>query len=293
MKDSAPIITMQLTDTTRRMTRSVFMVLLLALFLCLTACAATQIAPIPAEGMQAGISTDGLNERELAVLEKILAKLNPFVEERSRQGTQATITFEELYRPLDAEENTFLNTLRNIKPEALGVKTPYLGFGNGSSRLIRLDQSYIDTTGVKVDIPSQYLPEKVNQSYETMMAAMQQEIGRRLYVVSGNRSGAYQLYLFLFYLSNHNWSVRETARFVAFPGYSEHGDTSRQALDFVSAGNISEQSGKFEELPEYRWLMERAACFGFALSYPPNSPTGITFEPWHWHAEENLPCNGK
>ena len=272
------------------MLSAVLLALPLSFFGCATA---PTVKRTLAEETQTVINADRLNQRELAVLQRIVAKLMPLVNERRSQGTQVTITFDEIYRPLDSEETNFLKTLQSIKPETLGVKTPYRGFGSSSTRLTRLDQSYTDTKGVKVDIPPQYLPEKVNRNYETMMAAMQQEIGTRLYVVSGYRSGAYQLYLFLINLPNHDWSVRETSRFVAFPGYSEHGDASRQALDFTNHDNISDQLEKFAESPEYRWLIERGACFGFALSYPLNSPTGITFEPWHWHAEDSLQCNNK
>jgi len=119
-----------------------------------------------------------------------------------------------------------------------------------------------------------------------MMAAMQADLGRRLYLSSGHRSGAYQLYLYFYYLKNHDWSIKETGRFVALPGYSEHGAKHRQALDFVAEGvSLDDETEKFEKLPEYAWLQKNAARYGFFLSYPRNSPTGITFEPWHWHFE--------
>lgn len=258
----------------------------------LAACAPRVPVVRPADSV-ASVNVDRLSEREQALARRITAKLNPVMDERGRRGNRTIITFDELFSHLDAEEVSFAREIRGMRPENVGVTTPYLGFGDTGVRLVRLEQCYTDNGSVKVEIPAQYLPEWVKIRYDAMMDAMQKEIGARLYVESGYRSGAYQLYLFLDSLPNHGWSVRETARFVAFPGYSEHGDTSRQAMDFVNIGNVSEQPGEFEKLPEYTWLTKRAGCFGFALSYPPGSPTGITFEPWHWHAEEHPPVSAE
>jgi D-alanyl-D-alanine carboxypeptidase len=103
-------------------------------------------------------------------------------------------------------------------------------------------------------------------------------------VESAYRSSAYQLYLFVYYLSNHDYSIRETAKWVALPGYSEHGDPEHLALDFINANGINGEynTPEFEALPEYQWLLQNAASFGFSLSYPKTQNTGITYEPWHW-----------
>ena len=118
-----------------------------------------------------------------------------------------------------------------------------------------------------------------------MMDAMQKDLGKHLYVESGYRSSAYQLYLFVGSLKNHNYSIRETAKFVALPGHSEHGCPRQQAIDFVNEDGIDGQNNPkfFEVLPEYAWLTKNAQNFNFALSYPKDSNDGIAFEPWHWH----------
>jgi zinc D-Ala-D-Ala carboxypeptidase len=71
----------------------------------------------------------------------------------------------------------------------------------------------------------------------------------------------------------------EVLRYVAAPGYSEH-HTGR-ALDIATADHI-ELDEEFEHTMAYRWLQQRAAEFGFTLSYPRNNPHRIGFEPWHW-----------
>ena len=120
-----------------------------------------------------------------------------------------------------------------------------------------------------------------------MMEAMAKDLGKRLLVESGYRSPAYQLYLFLFYLPKHGWSVTETNRFGALPGPSEHANPAPQAIDFINEAGINgeDHPEEFEALPEYRWLQEHARRFGFALSYPRDNPHHTSFEPWHWHHE--------
>ena len=116
---------------------------------------------------------------------------------------------------------------------------------------------------------------------------MEKDLSKRLYIESGYRSSAYQLYLFIYYLQNHKYSIRETVKFVALPGFSEHGSVKHQAIDFISVDGVNgeEDAKLFEALEEYRWLLANAGKYGFLLSYPRNNPTGISFEPWHWHFE--------
>ncbi len=85
------------------------------------------------------------------------------------------------------------------------------------------------------------------------------------------------------------YSIRETVKYVALPGFSEHGAPSHQALDFINPDGINgeDNPAEFEALPEYAWLVKNAKRFGFTLSYPKAAAgTGITYEPWHWRWEE-------
>ncbi|MBI1976669.1 MAG: D-alanyl-D-alanine carboxypeptidase family protein [Candidatus Omnitrophica bacterium] len=117
-----------------------------------------------------------------------------------------------------------------------------------------------------------------------MMDTMERDIGKRLLVESGYRSAAYQLYLFIFYMPKHGYSIQETNRFVALPGCSEHGYPQQQAIDFINQEGINgeDKPEEFEALPEYQWLTEHAGEYGFVLSYPRNNDQNTSFEPWHW-----------
>ena len=66
--------------------------------------------------------------------------------------------------------------------------------------------------------------------------------------------------------------------FSADQGYSEHqlGTT----VDF-STPTIVGTDLAFEQTPEFKWLQENAAQYGFTLSYPKGNAYYV-YEPWHW-----------
>ncbi len=262
--------------------------LLIAFALLISACSTMPVAndrPTSQIQLQKP-SVQRLSDADIATVKKMLSGLEPYILSRQKAGTQALLTFEELYSRLDPEETRLVSFVEGLKPDQLGLKTPWMGYGDPATPMVQVRESYRGPGGVMVDIPAQYLPAAADEKYRAMMSAMQSDLGRRLYLSSGHRSGAYQIYLYFFYLKNHDWSIKETGRFVALPGYSEHGAKHRQALDFVAEGvALEDESEKFENLPEYSWLQKNASRYGFVLSYPKNSPTGITFEPWHWHFE--------
>lgn len=215
-----------------------------------------------------------LSSEDTTLLQTILQKLKPFIEERQSQGDANLLTYSELYAQLDPQEQAFLDAIRNIKPS--------------TKETANTDFVAIDGQVVKnAVIPRQFLPRNVHEAYLNMMKAMKQDIGRRLYVESGYRSPAYQLYLFMFYMPNHDHSIKETNRWVALPGHSEHGSPERQAIDFINEEGVSGETfpEEFENLPEYAWLTQNARRFGFVLSYPKNNTTNSAFEPWHWRYE--------
>lgn len=73
--------------------------------------------------------------------------------------------------------------------------------------------------------------------------------------------------------------LAELLRFVAAPGYSEH--HSGRALDLGAPGAPALDI-RFARTDAFAWLMQHAEAFDFRLSYPPENPHGIAYEPWHW-----------
>ena len=229
-------------------------------------------SPVPAHAL----SLDGLNAQEKILLGSTIEVLDPFISRRRDAGTAPLITFEELYSRVSPEQARFLDEFRAMDPAQTGGSNWTLPAPRPDTRFIRLEQP---------NLAVQYVPEPAYRAYAQMMAALEKDLGKRLLVESGYRSPAYQLYLFLFYMPNHGYSVRETNRHVALPGFSEHGSPDFQALDFITPEGINgdDVPEKFEELQEFGRLNARAREFGFHLSYPRGGASA--YEPWHWHYE--------
>ena len=240
----------------------------------------------------ADLNLDTLPRKDIMMVKTLLKKLEPLIKKREADSTLATLTFDELYAPLNEKESQFLRDFQGLDAQELNVKIPYQGIATGQEPLEKIAGQrirYINIqNGASRELGVQYLPRYVYGIYKEMMAAMEKDIGKRLLIESGYRSSAYQLYLFVFYLKNHKYSIRETVKWVALPGYSEHGAPAHQAIDFINESGINGEynTKEFEDLPEYHWLLKHAAEFEFVLSYPKTAQSGITFEPWHWRFDE-------
>ncbi len=227
-----------------------------------------------------------LEPSEEALRKSILERLDPVVTPKKKDGTAVLLKWAELYEPLNTEERVFLDAFRALRAKDVGGTSNYYGDGLPDNLAAVGSQ-----TMIKADVPTpvdpQYLPQPVLESYQRMMAAMKTDLGKPLLVESGYRSPAYQLYLFLFYMSNHELSVIETNKHVALPGHSEHGAPQKQAIDFINQEGINGEYNppEFEALPEYSWLQEHANAYGFFISYPRDNKLNTAFEPWHWHYE--------
>ena len=235
------------------------------------------------------MDADRLNPADQAHLEAILQTLEPVITFKRQDGSAILLTWEALYAPLTNDQRTFLETFRALRGQDLGATAHYFGELAEPVELVLVGPHTYWKDGVLTPVDPQYLPRPAFDAYERMMQAMEDDLGQRLLVESGYRSAAYQLYLFLFYLPKHGYSVRETNRFVALPGHSEHGWPPSQAIDFINVQGVNGEDNPeaFEALPEYQWLTRRASEFGFVLSYPRDNPSKTAFEPWHWHFERN------
>lgn len=233
------------------------------------------------------LNVQRLEPDELKTLQAVLTTLEPVITAKKENGTANLLRWEELYAPLTAEQQAFLDAFRALKAEALGATSHYFGELAAEPDLVPLDPQQIIKEGAATMLDPQYLPRPVFEAYRRMMEAMKADLGKQLLVESGYRSPAYQLYLFLYYMPKHDFSIVETNRFVALPGHSEHGYPLRQAIDFINADGINgeDHPEEFEALPEYAWLQQHAREHGFALSYPRDNPYNTAFEPWHWHYE--------
>lgn len=253
-------------------------------------CCASPASALDAAPRQGrALNVERLEPEERAQLHTILQRLDPLIASHKQSGTVNLLTWDELYHELPNEERAFLDALRALKGSQLGATSHEFGELAELPDLVPVGPQEILKDGRLTPLDAQFLPRDVAEAYDAMMQTMERDLGRRLLVESGYRSPAYQLYLFLFYLPKHDHSIRETNRFVALPGHSEHGYPPRQAIDFINQDGINgeDHPEEFEALPEYQWLQAHAHEFGFFLSYPRGNPHNTAFEPWHWHYESS------
>lgn len=112
-------------------------------------------------------------------------------------------------------------------------------------------------------------------------SAMRQAAARdgiSLLLISAFRSYAFQAALIRQKLDKGR-SLAEVLKVNAPPGFSEH--HGGQAID-IGAADCAALDEAFENTEAFAWLRERAAGFGFAMSYPKGNPEGFLYEPWHW-----------
>ncbi len=225
-----------------------------------------------------------ISGKEKKLVKQILKHWETWVPAVKKKGQAPLINFEDLYEGLNAEQKAFLEKVRTLKQGGT-FKSP----GNS---LTRISGQVITVNGEREVLDPQYLPRWSYEAYQEMMLQMHKDTGKELLIESGYRSPAYQLYLFIYYLAKHKYSITETRRWVALPGHSEHGDPDRQAIDFISLEGVNGDSDRgqtaadFEKIPEYGWLQKNAGRYGFELSYPKKTPEN-SYEPWHWRFVRN------
>lgn len=168
-----------------------------------------------------------------------------------------------------------------MRPHALRETCARLGLdaGYGSRHALRPvpEPSWLELAGFdRWRRPLWLLPEAA-AGWRRMRAAAQAE-GMRLEALSGYRSHAYQLGIFMRKMAKGQ-TLSQILAVNTAPGFSEH--HSGRALDIGTPGQPPAEES-FESTPAFAWLCERAAAFGFHLSYPRDNPHGIVYEPWHW-----------
>ena len=90
-----------------------------------------------------------------------------------------------------------------------------------------------------------------------------------------------QNYLFFDVKEQRVQDATKRAEVSAPPGYSEH--HTGYAID-IGDGKVpaTDLSPKFANTAAFRWLEQNAPRYSFELSFPPDNPQGISYEPWHW-----------
>ena len=118
------------------------------------------------------------------------------------------------------------------------------------------------------------------EKFKQMQAAARNQ-GIILTALSGFRSVDAQNYLFFDVKEQRVQDATKRAEVSAPPGYSEH--HTGYAID-IGDGKVpaTDLSPNFANTAAFRWLEANAARYSFELSFPPDNPQGISYEPWHW-----------
>ncbi len=124
------------------------------------------------------------------------------------------------------------------------------------------------------------LRESAAKSYLKMEADAKAD-GVDFVVISGFRTISDQQQLFFDISKQRNQTPAQRAKVSAPPGHSEH--HTGYAIDIGDGALPSANlSTSFEKTAAYQWLQNNAAKYGFEISFPPNNPQGVMYEPWHW-----------
>ena len=117
-----------------------------------------------------------------------------------------------------------------------------------------------------------------------MFNAYQEATGNRDYQIThAARTLDQQKSIYDHYLATYG--TEEGALLAAQPGYSEHHSGYAFDMNVYTAGGVSYSLASASDVdPNYGWIYENAAKYGFVQRYPEGktSLTGITNEPWHF-----------
>lgn len=192
------------------------------------------------------------------------------------------LTFEKLFEILNKKEKQLIEKILTINCKEYDIKLPFLGIESVPKNLIIIENQKYEL-GKKIEIVRpQYLPKNVFLAYQQLNQVMEKDINRSVNVLSGYRSPAYQSIVYFSNLYLNNWNVKKTLKKSFLPGYSNHGYSKQQAIDFAPKKGIKNLKN-FYKTKEYKWSIKNARKFNFYLSYSKNNKFGIVFEPWHWH----------
>jgi hypothetical protein len=216
-----------------------------------------------------------VSSRQRAIVDTIGGVL---AEELARRSAEEALLIEldDLYAPLSEEQRAFLDAIRHLEGA-----DPTLGVAAGIE-WVRIDGQRVPSAEGDASLGLQLLPLDVWSAFREMDRAMRSDLGRGLMIGSGYRSPAHQLFIFVRYMRDYDYSPEKTQPHVSLPGASDHNHVERQGIDFVSEGGIDlrySDPPAFRALEEYRWLVENAGRFGFACDEPDGA------SPWHWYFE--------
>jgi LAS superfamily LD-carboxypeptidase LdcB len=214
------------------------------------------------------------------LIDSILEKIEP----EKMKSTFRVVRFDDFYKLFNTNEKSFIEHILTIDPHTYGFNGKSFGIRDVPQDLVAISDQKYQLNGKEEIIDTQYLPKNVYDAFIELNQSLFEKEKKKLLVLSGYRSPAYQTFVFLWYLKNYDYELQKTVKRAALPGYSEHGFPKRQAIDFITEdGQPSEENPEdFENTIEFKWLKENAKKYNFYLTNPLENELGTMYEPWHW-----------
>ncbi len=238
------------------MKKNVFL-LILCLFVVLTACGKQQTSSNPHEKEEKASFYKKENQERYQAYQKQMPDLS-FKDVILR----VNIGLDQPYYT-HTVESPYQNT-----NQLLVNKYYYLGEDYVPKNLVELDGTY-SKGGI-------YLVKEAAQAFQKMVDQAKAD-GYSIRAISAYRSYQYQVHLYQRYVDQDGQEEADT--YSARPGFSEHQtglcvDVDNRVMDF----------NHFEETKSFQWMMENAARYGFILRYPKGKEaiTGYQYEAWHY-----------
>lgn len=197
------------------------------------------------------------------------------------------MTIEDFNALLNPEQQGIVRQILALEPSDYGINTPFAGdLEPVPDDLILVSGQKYTVNGETTTLDDKYVPRHIYDAYIRMNKAfMANHLERKLLVGACYRSPAYQVVVFINWLTNHYaGDIGRTIRHASPPEYSQHTIASKAAIDFLTVdGSPSpDHPEDFKVTVEYSWLRKHAYEYGFFESWLEGNEFGMKPEPWHW-----------
>ncbi|HPN37885.1 MAG TPA: D-alanyl-D-alanine carboxypeptidase family protein [Melioribacteraceae bacterium] len=239
------------------------------------------------------INLERLNFLHRVLLKRIVKKWVKYKDAIPKEKLAIT-EYDALICLLNFIEIYLVKQILTINPKEIGFNGSFYSL-ELPQNLVKVDSVNFTGIGEGRETGVQYCPKHSYNDFVAMSKKMFDEIGKSILIDSGYRSPGRQAFLFVYYLvTDNNFSLKENGKWIALPGYSEHGSPVNNAIDIATEEGVNGFSENqiaedFEKTDEYKWLIKNADSFNFYLSYPKENKLGVAYEPWHWHWEKRKP----
>ncbi len=149
-----------------------------------------------------------ISPQEKIYIDSIFIKL----EQEKNKKEFRVISFDGLFKLLDKNEQDLIDRILKVDPHKLGFNGQFYGIKDVPNNLVEiLNQQYKVKDEIKI-VDAQFLPQETFSAYEKLNQSLNNETKKKLLVLSGYRSSAYQAFVFLWYLREYKFDFTKTLK---------------------------------------------------------------------------------